>query len=513
MRIEFVLAATLLGMGWTALAQGQETARGSVFDDASRDGVRDAGEAGIAGVCVSNGRDVVQTDAEGRWSLPVDDDTILFMVKPEDWMTPVNADQIPQFFYIHKPAGSPELDAKGVAPTGPLPSSIDFPLYKQDEPDEYSILLFGDPQARGLREINFVTHDVVEECIGSDAKFGISLGDIVADDVNLFAEYNESIAQIGVPWYNTFGNHDNNRGAGGDEHSDETFERFYGPGSYVFENGKVGFLVMDDVYFKPDGKYEGGFTEDQLAFVRNYLATVSKDKLVVMTMHIPIVRCKYRDEMLAILAEHPHTLSVSAHTHTQANVFMGEELGWPGAEPHHHLIHATVCGSWWCGTFDETGIPHATMNDGAPNGYSTVYFDGNQYRVVFKAARRPADYQMNIYLPDDVEQAKAAETEILVNVFAGSERSTVEMQFGKEGEWKPLEQTKTIDPECLRMHLQNEFLNEEVFGWKMDYPSETTHMWKGVLPENPAVGTHTVTVKTTDMYGQTWEDRRILRVR
>lgn len=120
---------------------------------------------------------------------------------------------------------------------------------------------------------------------------------------------------------------------------------------------------------------------------------------------------------------------------------------------------------------------------------------------------------MNIYLPDELAQADAGATEILVNVFAGSERSTVEMQFGKDGEWTRLEQTKTVDPECLRMHKQNEFLNEEVFGWKMDYPSETTHMWKGVLPANPGVGTHTVTVRTTDMYGQTWEGKRILRVR
>ncbi len=504
---------TLLAAGFALVATAQDSATGVVYEDANRNAVRDAGETGIPGVCVSNGRNVVQTDAEGRWSLPVDDDTILFVVKPEDWMTPVNEDQIPQFFYIHKPDGSPELEAKGVEPTGPLPSSIDFPLYKQEEPDQYSILLFGDPQARGLREVNFVTHDVVEECIGTEAKFGISLGDIVADDVNLFAEINGSIAQIGVPWYNTFGNHDNNRGSGGDDHSDETFERFYGPGSYAFEYGKVCYLVMDDVYFKPDGKYEGRLTEDQLAFVKSYLATVPKDKLIVMTMHIPIVRCHGRDEMFAILAEHPHTFTISAHAHEQFNLLLREDMGWPGPEPHHHLVHATVSGSWWCGTFDEVGIPHATMNDGAPNGYSYVHFDGNQYRVVFKAARRPADYQMNIYLPDDVEQAKAAETEILVNVFAGSERSTVEMQFGKDAEWVPLEQTRTIDPECLRMHEQNEFLNEEIFGWKMDYPSETNHMWKGTLPADPPVGTHTVTVRTTDMFGQTWEGKRILRVR
>jgi len=153
------------------------------------------------------------------------------------------------------------------------------------------------------------------------------------------------------------------------------------------------------------------------------------------------------------------------------------------------------------------------MNDGAPNGYSTVTFDGNTYSVVFKASRRPADYQMNIYLPDDIEQASAAQTEILLNVFAGSERSTVEMQFGKDGPWTKLEQTRTIDPQCLRMHQQNEHLNEEVFGWKMDYPSQTGHMWRGLIPANPATGTHTITVRTTDMYGQTWSDKRIVRVR
>ncbi|MCL4695078.1 MAG: metallophosphoesterase, partial [Candidatus Hydrogenedentes bacterium] len=317
----------LLAVGFALAATAQNNATGVVYDDANRNAERDSGETGIPGVCVSNGRDVVQTDAEGRWTLPVDDDTILFVVKPEDWMTPVNEDQIPRFFYIHKPAGSPELEAKGVAPTGPLPSSIDFPLYKREEPDQYSILLFGDPQARGLREVNFISHDVVEECIGTDAKFGISLGDIVADDVNLFAEINGSIAQIGVPWYNTFGNHDNNRRAGGDEHSDETFERFYGPGSYAFEYGKVCYLVMDDVYFKPDGKYEGRFTEDQLAFVKSYLATVPKDKLIVMTMHIPIVRCHGRDEMFTILAEHPHTFTISAHAHEQLNLLLGEDMG------------------------------------------------------------------------------------------------------------------------------------------------------------------------------------------
>ncbi|MCC6796994.1 MAG: metallophosphoesterase, partial [Candidatus Hydrogenedentes bacterium] len=292
---------------FAAASFAQHSAVGVVFDDTDRDGKRGAAEKGVPGVCVSNGREVLQTDANGAWSLPVDDDTIFFVIKPANWMTPVNGEQVPQSYYIHKPNGSPAVEPFGVAPTGPLPESIDFPLYAREEPAQFKMLLFGDPQARGLREVNFVTHDVVEECIGTDAKFGISLGDIVADDPALFKEINESIAQIGIPWYNTFGNHDNNRNSGSDEMSDETFERFYGPGTFAFEYGQVCFLVMDDVYFKPDGKYEGRFTDDQIAFVKNYLATVPKDKLIVMTMHIPILRVKGNDQIYAMLAERPNT--------------------------------------------------------------------------------------------------------------------------------------------------------------------------------------------------------------
>lgn len=42
---------------------------GRVFDDANRNSRFDEGEAGVPGVSVSNGSEVVQTDAEGRYSV------------------------------------------------------------------------------------------------------------------------------------------------------------------------------------------------------------------------------------------------------------------------------------------------------------------------------------------------------------------------------------------------------------------------------------------------------------
>ena len=43
------------------------------------------------------------------------------------------------------------------------------------------------------------------------------------------------------------GNHDLNTHAETDRHSDETFERVYGPPTYAFSYGKVHFIVLDDV--------------------------------------------------------------------------------------------------------------------------------------------------------------------------------------------------------------------------------------------------------------------------
>jgi hypothetical protein len=503
------------------LAHAQNLASGIVFQDTNNNGLFDKTEVSLSGICVSNGVEVVRTGKDGKWSLPCGDDTGFFVIKPAGYMTPVTTDMIPQHYYMHKPGGSPSLQVAGMAPTGPLPKSINFGLRPQKEQKNFKALIFGDTQARGLTEVNYVTHDVVEECLGTDAVLGISLGDIVADDPNLFKEINESISQIGIPWYNVFGNHDFNRGAKDDHFSDETYERFYGPSTYAFEYGQVVFISLKNVYFDSEGKYKSHFTDQQLSFVKSYLSHVPENKLVVLVMHAPIISCDNRKGMFDILKDRPHTLSVAGHTHTMAHVFADEKMGWFGKNPHHHFINATVCGSWWCGIKDETGIPHATMNDGGPNGYSEIAFDGNSYSIKFKAARRPADYQMNIYLADDIQQAALDTTSLLVNVFAGSPRSKIEMSIDNGPQWTTLEYNPMRDPGIAAMQVYNRFLGSNIndttlntiFGWEMDKPAIARHIWKGRLPKGLKPGTHRVTVRSIDMFGQVSTGQRIFRVR
>ena len=308
-------------------------ATGIVFDDLNENGIRDAGEPGLAGVAVSNQKEVVQTDADGRWTLPYDEDTIFFVIKPRGYAPPVNEVQLPQFYYIHKPAGSPKgTRYAGLEPTGGLPKSIDFPLVKvADEPEKFRAIFFGDPQPRNQDQVDYIAHDVLPELIGTDAKFGVTLGDIMFDNLSLFEPSNANIALIGIPWYNVIGNHDLNFEAKIDSDSDETFHRYFGPQYYSFDYGAVHFIVLDDVDWGiHEGRerpgYRGGLDADQIAFVKNDLALVPEEKLVCLMMHIPLTGVGNRAELYRLIEKRPYTMSISGHTHWHAHFFIDERI-------------------------------------------------------------------------------------------------------------------------------------------------------------------------------------------
>lgn len=494
------------------------TATGIVYHDQNANGTRDSGEPGVPGIAVSNQREIVTTDADGRWSLPHTDDTIFFVIKPSGWATPVNAQQLPQFYYIHKPNGSPEnFRYAGVSPTGPLPESIDFALTKAEEPEQFKAIFFGDPQPRDIDEIDYIAHDVLAELVGTDAKFGVTLGDIMFDNLNLFEPSNANIALVGIPWYNVLGNHDINFDSPNDADSDETFHRIFGPNYYSFDYGPVHFIVLDDVEWgvmRPDGKrtYQGGLDERQLEFIKNDLALVPEEKLVVLMMHIPLTTVENRTELYRLIEQRPYSLSISGHTHWQAHQFIGEEDGWRGPKPHHHIVNVTVCGTWWKGEKDEVGIPHATMRDGAPNGYSIINFDGTSHTLDFKAARQPAKYQLNIHAPDEIAAAAGPETSVYVNVFNGSKDSEVRMRIGESKEWISLE--KTLEPDPYYSEVREREIERELDPkMQLNAPINSDHLWKATLPAGLSPGPHLIQVEATDAYGRKHQCKRMIRVK
>ena len=361
-----IVAAGGVAAAIAPLAPGEARAEGAsvsgvVFEDADGSGVRGSGSPGIAGVMVSNGRDVAVTDAEGRYSLPLPDAATIFVVKPAGFMPPVDpVTELPRFYRHHQPGGAPaalDLTFDGIAPTPPLPASLDFPLRRQDEPKRFEVVLFTDPQPESEAEVDFIREDVIEALAGTTAKFGLTAGDVMFDDLSLYDRYNAIVGAIGLPWWNVGGNHDLNFEAPDRRYSRETYKRVFGPNYYAFFYAKTMFLMLDDVDYlgadktKPHsaGKYEGRLDATQLEFVRNVLAQTPTDRLIVVVAAHPVPHLSRsrrpgaaistnREALFALFEGRRYTVSFAGHTHTTEHHYFDAADGWTGAAAHHHHV-------------------------------------------------------------------------------------------------------------------------------------------------------------------------------
>lgn len=511
------------GLLFSYTLKAQSTVVGYVFEDANKNGKKERREKGIANVAVSNNREVVITDKKGRYELPIGEDNIIFVIKPSGYKPAVNENNQPQFYYIHKPQGSPSLKFKGVEATGKLPKSVDFALLPSEEKERFTALIFGDPQPYTKEEVDFFARGVVAEVEGiENVHFGLSLGDLVGDDLSLFSPYIQTLKKVGVPWYNLLGNHDLNYDAETDALSDETFEAHFGPANYAFNYGKVHFIILDDVlYPNPKGGrgYWGGFREDQLNFIENDLKHVPKDHLVVLAFHIPLSepegRDTFRDEdrqrLFNLLQDFPNTLSLSAHTHIQKQDFFTQEDGWKQEKPHHHYNVGTTSGDWYSGKLNEEGVPFSTMRDGTPKGYAFISFHGNKYVIDYKAAGFSDDYRMDIFAPKVVQHKKGTSAGIYANFFLGSEQDTLMYRIDN-GEWKRMHYYQDYDPTFLHKLHEWDFAEDLIPGRRPSNPTASKHLWRAGIPTNLEPGEHTIEVKATDMFGRTFTQLKSYRI-
>jgi hypothetical protein len=523
-------------------------AQGFVFDDGDGSGERGPASKGIPGVMVSNGGDVVLTDAEGRWRLPVVPGESVFVIKPTGWALPRDASNgLPRFAYVHAPGGSPTDIAfrfHGLAPSGKLPASIDFALRRQAEPANFEAVLFTDPQPESLAELAFVRDDVVAQVVGSQAAFGITTGDLMFDDLSFYDRYNLMIGSIGLPWFSLPGNHDINFEAPDDRHSRDTFIRQFGARNYAFQHGGATFLMLDNVEYhgtdpaKPNaaGKYRGYFNARQLAFVRNVLAQVPPAALVVCCFHIPLRTVVGSDpsfaaenaaEFLGAIATHANSVSFSGHTHTNEHFHFEAADGFTGGAHHHHVL-AAVSGSWWSGPFDERGIPVALQGDGCPNGFHLLSVEDGRASTRFVPAHDPhrgmirlvldsqvhgvnpevmKEYQPGTLLTGPIAAAALGSTRLVANFFDAGPKSGLEVAFGAAAPFQPMTRVARTDPFVEEVYARNIATKKP---WVQ--PVVSTHLWQATLPDSLGRGTHRVSVRGTDEFGRAHTAAMVLEV-
>jgi hypothetical protein len=494
-------------------AQVQTTVKGVVYHDKNENAVFDSdADKPLEGVAVSNGREVVITDRNGEYKLPLRNDAATFVIKPRNWAVPVDKENIPRFYKVFSATGVSGTKFEGLAATGLLPESVDFPLYPREESDKVDVLVFGDTQPRDDKEIQYMSKEVIPELIGVDADFGVTLGDVVFDDLSIYDHLTGSLSNIGIPMWYVAGNHDYDYTGKNSTEARGTWFNTFGTSYYSFTYGPAHFIVLDNIRWiveEDDRYYRTGLGEAQMEFLKNEIERLDENQLLVLMAHIPFEGStewydeSEKQEFFEMIASHDKSVSLVAHTHRHYHQFIG-------AKRHHMISMGTVCGAWWTGAPNVYGIPHTMMSDGTPNGYAFLHIDGNDWKLRWKTAGAPENEQMHIFAPDAVDIDDGA-FKVIANIYNALPNAEVKMKIGAEGDWIEMKRTPQKDPVRLAEKERESQLGEVPWR-KMGGDAESMHIWEAELTPDLEPGVYSIQIKSSDDWYE-YEGKKLVRIK
>jgi len=510
----------LLGVssrGYAADVVGLIEATGTVHER-----TQDSSLKPLADVLVSNGRELVRTDSAGRYRLSLEAGQTLFLIKPATHGRIETAEGEPRFWRHHFPAGSPVLRYGGIAATSASDSTWNFVLTPQASADsQLDVLVFGDPQPRTPAQVSHFERDIIEPILraaapgvdqaGAAADLGLTLGDVVHDDLDLLPRVKVATERLGVPWLHAPGNHDLDFDAARDEDSLLTYRRVFGPDTLAWEESQASFILLDNVIYQPGEtpEYVGGVRADQFAFLEAYLATLDPARRLVLGAHIPFFdprpgvvgfRGADRARLFGLLQGFSQVLLLTAHGHQQQHFRHGPEDGWHGEEPLHEYNVGATCGGFWGGAADADGLPDAVMADGTPNGYASLAIEaGGEYRLRWHVAREPEHPGIALHAPRVLRAGSWPGVGLFANVFMGQADDRVEFRID-DGEWRPMQREARADPRILAINLADDAATGLTGEYRVPEARVSSHLWRASLPTDLGIGEHRVEVRTIDRW-------------
>lgn len=421
---------------------------------------------GIKNVVISDGYSVVVTDKKGKYEIDPHADAVAI--------------------FISTPSGYAFTNEKGIARHYTLLNNLNksknvnfdlLPLSKDD--NEHQFIIWADPQTKNKKDVEKMMAQAVPDVqkwvasTGSGALLhGITVGDIAWDELNVFEDYNSAVEKMGIPFFQCLGNHDMDFNLGGDETSDNTFQKTYGPTYYSFNRGSVHYVIIDDVrYLGSDRNYDGHISQPQLDWLRKDLSYISKEKLIVLCTHIPVhLAVKNKQDLYSIL-EGRNVHIMSGHTHWHTNVIK---------ENIYEHNHGTVCGAWWTGPL---------CGDGTPCGYGVYKVKGTDLSWHYQTIGSSADHQFSIHVSD----YDATQKMLKVNIW--NHDPAWKTEYAIDGIKKgSLEQYEGFDPVAYATMLGKDLPKPRGFA----EPKMTDHLFRAFIP----VSAKEVTITVTDRFGK-----------
>lgn len=442
-----------------------------------------------AGVVVSDGINVELTDERGEYQMYTTRQHV-FVSVPEDCEIPV-LDGLPRFYKVLDFS----VDAK---------IQRDFNLLSAPKKTEWTLMAVADPQIGNDQDISDFSEYILSDFSEftqpiSENTYGISLGDIVWNKPELFSTYKTLMGRTPVPSFSVIGNHDHNESVKNDTESDADFRNVLGPTYYSVNIGDYHMVVLDDVLYSGEtgrNDYANTITQEQLDWLEKDLSHVSKDKGLIVALHIPTARWNRPNNLTNtqalydLIKDFDNIQIISGHAHNQSTVEIAPNMT--------EYNFAAAMGAYW----------YPLCSDGTPRGYGVLKFNGNKLvDVKYKSAGFPDDYQMKLYAPKDAVLCQPSGNvgdpfdQILVNVFAWHPKWTVEIQEDG-GSWNTLSNVQAQDPDVRKSLVYDEddkkwYIPSNHNGAQI---ATTNHMFL----YRPAPDWRSVTVRATDPFGNVY---------
>lgn len=423
----------------------------------------------IQGVVVSDGYSSGITDVGGTYSF-IGSTNARFVFY-----------SVPEMYEVPLKSGAPSFYKRIDHSSDSIKINFELTPLKNGIENKFTLISVADPQIKYKRDLNRLNTETIvdlkKEKLAHDIVYGVTLGDLVFDTPELMGDLKQSFISTEIPFFHTIGNHDDF----------DTYEDTFGPVDYSFNRGKVHVVVMKNVLFKGNS-YSAGFTREQINWLKSDLMHVPKNKMVVVSLHIPVIDnsgVEHREEFLDAIKSFKEVHIMSGHYHAHRNY-------WHADYNIHEHITGAACGIWWAGTINKCGTP---------NGYGVYEIDGNTMRnTYYKSVNFPRSYQSRMYAPYNFGDTEGY---AVANVWNADKDWTIELLENGISSGK-MEKYYDYDPGAYSYLKDAQQYEAANVNWAARY-GKTDHLFR----LKPSDTNAELSVKATDGFGNEYIQTKI----
>lgn len=358
----------------------------------------------VEGAVISDGYSTIATNSKGEYRFKSHPGaTHVFISVPEHYEIPMK-EGMPQIF---KPIVSQNDSIDVNFNLKPLTNGVEI---------EFTLIAVADPQVlneSNLRRLdNETIPDIKEEIIDHKNVYGVTLGDIAFDSLRLIKDIKQSFISTDIPFFHTIGNHDFATNVYDLADASKEYISNFGPLDYSFNRGDVHIIVMNNVYNYGVGSGNFGFSEEQISWLRSDLKHVPKEKMLIVSVHIPVLpstTMERKSQFLEALSPFNQVHILSGHWHANRNIINSD------MNIYEHIT-GTASGMWWSSNVNKCG---------APNGYGVYEISGNKMKNwYYKSVNHDMDHQIRLLAPYTFGDEEGY---VIANVWNADENWKVEL--------------------------------------------------------------------------------------